>query len=157
LRQERIMTLRRIVTGLLLAFVVASVGFLIYQETRAGGKGAAAPTGDRVVAYYFHGTARCPTCRKIEAYTQEALETAFAAEIAAGKLEWRPINVEDPGNEHFVQDFGITGKTVVLAKIRGGAVARFAKLDRTWKLVRDKAEFVDYIVAETRAYLGPAR
>lgn len=32
---------------------------------------------DRVIAYYFHGTARCSTCRMIQTYTEKALATGF--------------------------------------------------------------------------------
>ena len=33
---------------------------------------------DGVVAIYFHGNVRCATCRKIEAYADEAVQSRFS-------------------------------------------------------------------------------
>ena len=30
---------------------------------------------EKIIAYYFHGTRRCATCKKLEAYSKEAIET----------------------------------------------------------------------------------
>ena len=46
-----------------------------------------------VIVYYFHGTARCATCRTIEAYAHETVSAAFAAELRASRLEWKTIDV----------------------------------------------------------------
>ena len=54
-----------------------------------------------VVAYYFYGNYRCASCRAIEAYTEEALEQYFSDEIASGRLAFRPVNIEEKGNEHY--------------------------------------------------------
>jgi len=35
----------------------------------------------KVVAYYFHTNTRCDTCRKIEAYSHEAIEEGFKTEL----------------------------------------------------------------------------
>ena len=59
--------------------------------------------GNTIVAYYFHTNYRCPTCRRIEAFSREAIETGFAKELADGKLEFRLVNVETPENSHLMQ------------------------------------------------------
>ncbi len=48
---------------------------------------------DQVVAYYFHVTARCSTCRMIQAYTEEALASGFGIALANRDLEFRPVNI----------------------------------------------------------------
>ncbi len=47
------------------------------QAPDRGDAGACRP--HRVIAYYFHTTYRCASCRAIEAYSREAIESAFAA------------------------------------------------------------------------------
>jgi len=59
----------------------------------------------KLVVYYFHGTARCPTCRKFESLTDEAIKGHFSEALGRGTLEWRVVNIERPGNEHFVDDY----------------------------------------------------
>ena len=158
------MSPRRIVTILLLALVVVSAGYLVAGGSRgrsaAPEPGAGAAAGevsarpDRVIAYYFHGSQRCRTCMTIEAYTAEAIQSGFADALSRGDLVWRVVNIEDPGNEHFVEDYQITTRTVVLVKVEDGKEVRWSSLDRVWELVDDQLAFMAYIQDETRGYLG---
>jgi hypothetical protein len=107
----------------------------------------------RVIAYYFHGTARCATCRAIEQYTYDALVTGFSGELQSETLEWHTINVEEPDNQHFIDEYELIMRSVVLADMAGENQIRWKNLDRIWDLVGDKGEFVSYVQAETRAYL----
>ena len=112
---------------------------------------AAAP--DHVVAYYFHTTYRCVSCRKIEAYSKLAVETAFAGDLASGRLQWRTINIEDEGNEHFVEDYQLYTKSLILSDQRLGREVRWKNLTRVWELLGNEPAFVDYVQTETRAFL----
>jgi hypothetical protein len=108
---------------------------------------------DGVVAFYFHGNARCATCRKIEAYSDEAVRSAATEALADGALSWRVVNVDEPENRHFIEDFQLVTKSVVLAEYRDGEVVRFKNLDKVWQLVRSKDDFVEYVKSETREFL----
>jgi hypothetical protein len=167
---------KSIITLLLLLFVAGSLITLVVKESgeKTNVNQALNPTASsensapepavaglnsngeaphRVIAYYFHGTARCRTCRTIEAYSKETLEAVFQEELGSGLLEWRVLNIEDPANEHFVQDYQLQTRTLVLADLKDGEVIRWKNLQKVWELVRDKEEFVDYIEEETLAYL----
>lgn len=121
------------------------------QSSGSPDKAGEAPR--RVIVHYFHGTARCSTCRKIEQYTSEALVTAFPGELESGTLEWRPINVEEPQNQHFIEDYELSMRSVVLADMGGVIQIRWKNLDRIWALVGNKSAFISYVQDETRAYL----
>ena len=108
----------------------------------------------RLIAYYFRTTNRCPSCRKIEAWSREAIETAFPRELKSGLLVWRMVNVEEKGNEHFVKDYQLFTKSVVLVDEVRGRQARWKNLARVWELLPDKEGFVRYVQAETRDYLA---
>jgi hypothetical protein len=113
-------------------------------------------TQDGVIAYYFHTTYRCVSCRKIEAYSKLAIETAFAADLASGRLQWRMINIEDTGNEHFVKDYQLFTKSLVLSERRAGREVRWKNLPKVWELLNSEPAFVDYVQTETRAFLADA-
>lgn len=115
--------------------------------------GEAARTDRRIIAYYFHGNVRCDTCRTIEAYTKEAVDAGFPEALEDGRLEWRVVNVEEPGNEHFVQVYQLVTRSVVLVDMTGGSQKAWRNLVRVWELVGDKDAFVKYIQDETRACL----
>ena len=106
-----------------------------------------------VVAYYFHGNLRCRTCRAIEAYSEEAIRSEFADELASGRLAWRVVNIDEPENEHFVKDFELVTKSLVLTEYEDGEVIRWANLKQVWQLVRDKEQFFDYVHSSTRQFL----
>jgi hypothetical protein len=107
----------------------------------------------RVVAYYFHTTYRCASCRAIEAYSHEALETAFAGEIKDGRILWKVVNVEVKGNEHFVKDYSLYTKSLVLVNEVRGKPAEWKHLEKVWQFLPDKPRFLRYVQDETRAYL----
>ena len=109
---------------------------------------------DGVVAFYFHGNVRCATCRKIEAHTDEAIHSGFAKALESGSLTWSVVNVDEPLNRHFIEDFQLVTRSVVLAEYRDGNVVRWKNLDRVWQLVRNQDAFTAYIRDETSAFLG---
>jgi len=109
----------------------------------------------RVIAYYFHTTYRCASCRSIEAYSREAIESAFADEIKSGRLVWRAVNIEVKGNEHFVKDYKLYTKSLVLVNEVRGRKTEWKNLEKVWQLLQDKEKFVHYVQDEARAYLGP--
>jgi hypothetical protein len=111
----------------------------------------------RVIAYYLHTTYRCPSCRKIEAFTKEAIEAGFANELKDGRLVFRVVNVEEKGNEHFIKDYQIFTKSVVLVDEHTGKQAAWKNLSKVWELLGDKEGFLRYIREETRAYLTDKR
>ena len=106
-----------------------------------------------VVAYYFHGNLRCRTCQTIEAYSEEAIRSEFADELASGHLVWRVVNTDEPENRHFVKDFELVTKSLVLTEYREGEVTRWENLKQVWQLVRDKEQFLDYVHSSTRKFL----
>jgi len=108
----------------------------------------------RVIAYYFHTTYRCASCRAIEAYSREAIETAFAEQLKDGRLVWRTVNTEVKGNDHFVKDYNLYTKSLVLVNEVRGKPAQWKNLEKVWQLLQDKTRFLRYVQDETRAYLS---
>jgi hypothetical protein len=102
------------------------------------------------IVYYFHATARCATCRVIEAWSHDAVAGRFAPDLETRRLEWRAVNVEEPANRHFIREFRLYTRSVVIVDARDPK--RFKVLDRVWQLVRDKAAFQRYVEQEIRAF-----
>ena len=158
---------KTIITVLLLAFVAASITYMLIKES--GGKAnnsnhafsingtnsaqTKMESSTRLVAYYFHGNRRCKTCKTIEAYSKEAIETGFQEAIRKGTLEFRAVNLDEPVNEHFVQDYLISTRSVVLAQYIGDKQKNWKNLQRVWELVGDHDAFIEYVQAETRSLL----
>lgn len=154
--------LKRIVTAALLLVVAAAlVAMAVQGRTVASATGPATttvPAAHVITAYYFHGDKRCANCNNMERFTQAAVTGGFAAECAKGSVRFRSLNTDEPAHAHFIDDFQLTMKLVVLAEERDGRVVRFTKLDKVWDEVKDEAGFKAYIVdgiTGFRASQGP--
>jgi len=154
-----VLVLRRSVTGLLLAFVAASVVTLIVQEVRGdrGGTelfGAAPPDG--VLAVYFHRTKRCDSCRTMESVARRTVEKDFAGPSAEGRLGWRTVNLDAPGNGRFADDYNLAASSVVLIEVKGGKPGRWKSLDRAWDFLEKEDSLAEFYRKEVGAFLkGP--
>ena len=111
----------------------------------------------KVIAYYFHGSFRCYTCNNMEKYSREALDTNFKDALASGKLEFKVVNVEDRGNEHFVNDYKLYTKTLILSMIKDGKEVKSKNLDKIWELARNKQKFINYVSGEVSAFMKDAQ
>ena len=138
----------------LLASALATA-FPVLSEEPSGDQGTAASAQTpRFVVYYFHGNMRCATCRKLEAYTEEAFTSGFAGELQSGILDFRAVNIDEDQNKHFVTDFQLTNKSVVVVEYRAGKVARFENMNEIWQKVGDKDDYLKYVRDSTREFMG---
>ena len=144
----------------LLLFVGAAVVVLVAREVRRDASQTAPVVEEDVslpttglVAYYFHSEIRCPTCRNIEAYAHEAIQTDFSSELSSGEIAWRVVNYELPANAHFVTKYEIVSPTVVLVRLSEGQQTDWRNLMRVWELVGDKDAFAMYVRQQTEELL----
>lgn len=105
-----------------------------------------------ILAYYFHGNYRCHTCRTIEALAYKTISDRFAVELHAGEIIWKEINVEQPENRHFVDEFQLYSSSLVLVKKEGEKTLDWKILQEVWQLVRDENKFAEYIAKEIKAF-----
>jgi hypothetical protein len=109
---------------------------------------------EKIIVYYFMTTTRCPSCYKIENYTHSCILDKFPNEIASGKMEWKMVNVDEKENAHFIKDYELFTKSVVLSKQVDGKEVKWKKLDKVWDLLYDQNEFYKYIEEETENFIG---
>jgi hypothetical protein len=172
------MKTKNIIKAVLLVFVAASLGWAIINQGQArktgaesntpittgtstsdvvaeptSGKSNKTPLPNRIIVYYFHTTYRCPTCYKIEQYTKEAVEAGFSQALSEGRLQFLALNVEESANTHFVQDYKLYTKSVVVADIKEGKQVRWKNLEKVWEFVGNKQDFFKYIQDEVNLYL----
>jgi hypothetical protein len=107
---------------------------------------------DRVIALYFHRTERCPTCRKMGAYSEEAIKKAFAKELKNGTVQFRNIDFQDPKNARLTKAYKIEDPALIVAKIRDNRVAAYKDLEDIWEHVTDKPKFLTYVQKNIAAY-----
>jgi hypothetical protein len=107
----------------------------------------------QVIVYYFHGTLRCASCKKIEAYSKEAIESRFPDQLKSGLLVWRLVNTDLPENEHYVGDYQLFTKSLVIVDMKDGKQVAWKNLDKIWQLLNNENYFVEYVQHEINGYL----
>lgn len=168
------MNYRRVISVLLLAFVIFSVLYLILLKSNSAtvgltqgetanlafqveGADSAQPvvteTSEITVVYYFHRTARCATCRALESKARDAIFKNFSEELERGSISFRTVNVDEPGNRKFIERYQITGPALVVSYAQDGEEVRWKNLDRIWELIRKPGEYSSYIANGIRGIM----
>ncbi|MFH2055072.1 MAG: nitrophenyl compound nitroreductase subunit ArsF family protein [bacterium] len=111
---------------------------------------------DQSVVTYFHGDVRCATCKKLEAYSHEAIVEGFSDELKSGSLVWRTVNYDEDANKHYIDDYKLYTKALIVSKMSDSTEVGWVNLEKIWSLVGDKDEFVKYVQTETRNFMSPA-
>lgn len=136
--------------------VTVSTKGVSLQESRSystNKQDADAQKDTQLVVYYFRGDMRCPTCHKLESYAKEALDTYFAEELSSNDIVWQAVNVDKPGNHHFIQDYKLVTKSVVISETVNGREIRWKNLERIWQLVRNRESYLNYIRESISTFL----
>jgi len=152
------MSVKNVCTFVLLLFVAVSVVVLTVKSLCQSPPSAAAEDPrDRLIVYYFHGKARCPSCMSIEAYAHEAVTGGFTTEVKDGRIEWKVVDFTEPEYAHFVKDFDLAAPSVVLVEMQGGGRKSWKNLPEVWELVGDRPAFVEFVQKEVRAFLDKSK
>lgn len=159
------MKTKNIITIVLVLFVLASIVFLAAKELKqkpdavdngleqiqnqpqaqTPNQPAQNSDGNKTVVYYFRTNVRCVKCKKFESYTQQVIDGQFSEQAKTGELEWKVVNVEVPGNEHFINDYKLVTKSIILSEVKDGEETEYKNLDKIWVLVDDETAFKNYI------------
>jgi hypothetical protein len=149
------MNLKTALTAGLLLFVAASIAAPIVRHVAAARRetaDAAPPRPDALVVYYFRANVRCAACRTLEACSCEVVDQRFAAEAADGRVQWRAIDYQSPGNEHWLPDYQLLTGGVVLVQFREGRPQRWVALTETWNMTADRDALSKYLEERIRAF-----
>jgi hypothetical protein len=88
----------------------------------------------------------------MEQATRALLDSAFAADLAAGRVEWRAADFQK--DEALAKRYDVASTCVVVAKIRDGRQKAFQRLDDIWTRYQDPAAFDQYVGGAIRGYLA---
>jgi hypothetical protein len=157
------MKLKMLVAIGLFLMVVLTVVVVVQNTEKAGAKQSQQVPGatnvsyparqSKVVAYYFHGDFRCATCRKIESLSQSVLSSEFASQLKSGELEWQVINVDSPENAHFIRDYQLVSRSLVVVNYENRKQVEYKNLQDIWRLINDEQAFRNYVKGELQTAL----
>lgn len=98
--------MKSLLTSLFTVMILAGTSFA--QQTN--GK----PSIKNVDVYYFHFTARCTTCKTIEAEAKKNVETLYPELVADGKISFTSLNLDEENGKSMGDKLGISGQTLLI-------------------------------------------
>lgn len=131
----------------------AQAGEPVAVQNPEGGTNGQQSGNRTVVVYYFATTYRCHACRVLENYTKEAVETGFASLAGEGTVEFRQVDIQQPQNKHYIEQYQLYTKSVVVSQVTDGKETSWKNLDQVWTLLRDQNRFTAYVQNEVKALL----
>ncbi|MDY6863855.1 MAG: nitrophenyl compound nitroreductase subunit ArsF family protein [Thermodesulfobacteriota bacterium] len=143
----------------IIVFYMLIISFCIMNEVipevgkisvvAANGKKAS----EKIVAFYFHGNYRCSNCRKIEQFSREGIEKFFSEELETEKLIFHIINIDLPENKHFISDYQLYTRSLIIAEFKDGKQVRWKNLNKVWNYLNNRDKFYEYVKSEMEKYL----
>jgi len=156
------MKLKKIVSSGLLIFVSVILFMILKKEFNTQNHNNKIitniiPESNKLMVYYFHGNKRCHTCSNMENYTAGVIKNSFQKLKKEGKIKFQPINLDLKENEHFITDYQLIDRIVVLSLIENGQEIQFKKLDQVWDRIYDSLDFCSYIENEIKSFIPPGK
>jgi hypothetical protein len=112
-----------------------------------------AAANHKVVVYYLYFTPRCETCLNMEAFSHEAIQSAFASRLADGTVEWHAYDTGKDEYKHFWDEFKLETKSLIMVDVQNGKPVRWKNCEKIWDLAGAKPDFMKYVQDEVKAYL----
>ncbi len=161
------LNLKNLTGILLLLFVFASIAYMAVKPSTTTGSAASVGTASaslpkiegvepEIAVYFFYNDIRCDVCLRLEAYAVEALKIHFMDELESGAIQWRMLSMDNPENEHYLTEYELYSKSIVLVRFENGEEVRAKNLEDIWDLVYDRPDYVEYIRMEINDFLGTA-
>lgn len=152
----------RLVTMLLSLAIVLAVTAASAKAGNAATSGtkstehgkAVSQSNAKTIVYYLHGDYRCTNCINFEKYTNEVMTTTFGDALKNGQVDWKIVNTDRKENAHFMKDFKLFTKSVVVVNMKNGKPDTYKNLQAIWQLVGNKAKFQEYIAKEVNDSLS---
>ena len=144
----------------LLGGLFVSLCLALLSPLLAGAEPADKPAGEgleisetQVLVTYYYTSYRCPTCKKLETYSRQAIEEGFPEELEEKRIVFLTLNLDEPENSRYVEDYKLVTKSLIISLNRNGKEIKWKNLPEIWKLVGDQEKFGEYVQRETRGFL----
>src|SRR4030042_3929501 len=79
-------------------------------------KDAKTGSSGKIEAYYFHFTARCMTCKTVEAQAKQNVETLYPELMKQGNISFQSVNLDEDAGKAVGDKMHIYGQTLLIVK-----------------------------------------
>jgi hypothetical protein len=108
---------------------------------------------NQVVVYYFHRKFRCESCEVLESTLMNTMQVTYSDHFGAGRLAMCIINVDDPENRYYLEQFEILSNSIVIVEKKSGVILRFKNLESIWDVSEDRDAVTQLLRNEVAEFL----
>ncbi|HEX2977149.1 MAG TPA: nitrophenyl compound nitroreductase subunit ArsF family protein [Bacteroidales bacterium] len=134
---------------ILLVLTLFSLSCNSQNAKQPAATGTASDNSDKIEAYYFHFTARCVTCKTIEADTKKNLEALYPERIRTGLITFQSLNLDEEPSRVIAKQLGVSGQTLLFVKgdqkinlTNEGFMYAVPKPEKFKEIINEKVEFL---------------
>ena len=106
--------------------------------------------------YFFYNDIYCSTCEKLENYALSTIQADYAGELSSGMLQWRTLDMRTSENKHYIEEFSLYSKSIVLVAFENQTITRFKNLEGIWDKVGEEMEYRSYIRENLKTFMQEA-
>jgi len=102
---------------------------------------------------YFHATARCEGCLKIEDFTFSSVNKNYDKELKNGTIKIQSIDFLEPENEKYQTKYGFDTQALIISKKVDGKEVEWKNLDKIWDYSNNFKKYEKYVKKEINKLL----
>lgn len=107
-----------------------------------------------VEVMYFHGSQRCKSCVALEKAAKEVINSKFAAQVKAGKVKFRDIDLSTKEGEKIGDKYEIAWSSLIIVRKQGKKEKVADLTDEGFRYaVNDKAKIQTLIQKKVNEFL----
>jgi hypothetical protein len=139
------------------ALLLAGIVVALFNASQPAGPATAAvvpvSSADRIEVVYFHRTERCASCLWVEQMSRKVVESAFAPQLASGKVTYREVDVQKPENRAMAAKYRAGGSQLFVNYVKDGRDS-IVEARQTYPFVGNETRFSDALRTIIGAGLG---
>ena len=160
LKQQKHVTLLKVIKWILIAFILFSVVRAIIRITGNSSEDnnqslyeRLAPVNEnQMMIVLFHFRKRCELCLTMERFTTEYLEEIKRSQSGTPDIQFKKIVIDDKDNLDLVKRYNIFTSTLLIVDFEKSEVRQIAVLEDAWKIVQNEPDFREMLKTELNQF-----
>jgi len=113
-------------------------------------------TDDQVIVYYFTRKFHCQSCETVERILLGTVRERYAKPFSEGRLAMCVVNVDDPVNRHYLNEYPIISNSIFLVRKVNGEVLQSKNLEDVWGIAQDPDAITRFLEENLDGYIAEA-
>lgn len=144
-KRSRLLTILSLMISLMISFSIVNCAIASFSDKEVL-VNTQTKNDSKIIVYYFYANPRCISCKKIETYTREAVNS-----LKDPNIQFKTVDISKSENKHYAKDYKLYTKSVILSKVKNGKEIKSKNLTQVWTKLGDEKAFKNYVIKEIKS------